>query len=202
MLEADLPRSRRALLLIDFINPLDFPQARDLAAPALEAARGARLLARSARQHGIPVIYANDNFGRWRSDFSSTVTRLLQGQGPGAEIAKLLRPQRNDLTVLKPMHSAFFGTPLDILLDKMGVRTLVMAGLATDICIQLSAADAFLRGLKVHAPEDCTAAETADKKDAALAYMRDILDCDTRPWKGLPWLRRAPRKSVATRVRV
>ncbi len=189
MFESDLPRSRRALLLIDFINPLDFPEARDLASPALQAAQGAKQLARAARRHGMPVIYANDNFGRWQSDFSTTVTRLLQGHGPSAAIAKLLRPQRNDLTVLKPMHSAFFGTPLDILLDKIGVQTLVMAGLATDICIQLSAADAFLRGLKVHAPEDCTAAETANKKEAALAYMRDILKCDTRPWKNLHWLR-------------
>lgn len=113
--------------------------------------------------------------------------RLAQGQGVSASMARLLRPQRGDLTVLKPMHSAFFGTPLDILLDQIGARSLVMAGLATDICIQLTAADAFLRGLKVHAPEDCTAAETDEKKAAALAYMRDILKCDTRPWQRLRW---------------
>ena len=189
MLEADLPKCRRALLLIDFINPLDFPEARDLSPSALEAARCTKQLARAARRHGVPVIYANDNFGRWRSDFSSMVTQLLQGKGTGAEIAKLLKPQPHDLTVLKPMHSAFFGTPLDLLVNKMGVRTLVMAGLATDICIQLSAADAFLRGLKICVPEDCTAAETAAKKDAALIYMRNILKCDTRAWKSLTWLR-------------
>lgn len=67
--EAELPRSRRALLLIDFINPLDFPEADELAGPALLAARAARQLASAARARGIPVIYANDNFGRWRSDF-------------------------------------------------------------------------------------------------------------------------------------
>lgn len=181
--DAELPRSRRALLLIDYINPLDFPEARDLAAPALVAARATGRLARAARAHGIPVVYANDNFGRWRSDFSTMVQRLGKGSGPSASIVRLLRPQRGDLTVLKPMHSAFFGTPLDIILDKMGVRSLLMAGLATDICIQLTAANAFLRGLKVHAPEDCTAAESPEKKALALAYMRDILKCDTRPWK-------------------
>ncbi len=185
--EAELPRSRRALLLIDFINPLDFPEAQALAPPALQAAKAASRLARAARAQGIPVIYANDNFGRWRSDFTSMVARLGTGQGPSASIVRLLRPRRSDLTVLKPMHSAFFGTPLDIILDKIGARSLVMAGLATDICIQLSAADAFLRGLPVHAPEDCTAAETPEKKEAALAYMRDILKCDTRPWKRLGW---------------
>lgn len=185
--EAELLRSRHALLLIDFINPLDFPEGDELADPALLAARAASRLARAARARGVPVIYANDNFGRWRSDFPTLVERLTRGQGASAAMARLLRPHRGDLTVLKPMHSAFFGTPLDILLDKIGARSLVMAGLATDICIQLSAADAFLRGLKVHAPEDCTAAETPEKKAVALAYMRDILKCDTRPWQSLRW---------------
>jgi nicotinamidase-related amidase len=187
MAEHELPRSRRALLLIDFINPLDFPEADALAGPALRAARSARRLARAARAQGVPVIYANDNFGRWRSDFPSMVERLGQGRGTSASMVRLLRPRRGDLTVLKPMHSAFFGTPLDIILDKVGARSVVLAGLATDICIQLTAADAFLRGLKVHAPQDCTAAESDEKKAAALAYMRDILKCDTRPSESLRW---------------
>lgn len=185
--EADLPKSRRALLLIDFINPLDFPEADALAPPALEAARETRRLARAARSRGIPVIYANDNFGRWRSDFPTMVARLGRGRDTSAAIVKLLRPQRGDLTVLKPMHSAFFGTPLDIILDQIGARSVVLAGLATDICIQLTVADAFLRGLQVHAPADCTAAESPQKKTIALAYMRDILKCDTRPWRSLRW---------------
>lgn len=184
-----LNKSERALLLVDFINPLDFPQAPDLAPHALTAAKNADQLARVARRRGVPVIYANDNFGRWQSDFSSMVKSLQEGQGTCATIARLLRPRQQDLTVLKPMHSAFYGTPLDIILGRMGVRTLVLAGLATDICIQLSVADAFLRGLRVHAPEDCTAAETPEKKEAALTYMRDILKCDTRPWKQLRWAR-------------
>lgn len=132
---------------------------------------------------------ANDNFGRWSSDFPTLVKRLAAGQGASASMARLMRPLRGDLTELKPMHSAFFGTPLDILLEKIGARSVVMAGLATDICIQLTAADAFLRGLKVHAPRDCTAAETSEKKAVALADMRDILKCDTRPWQSLRWHR-------------
>lgn len=183
-----LPQHRRALLLIDFINPLDFPEAGQLAASAVEAARSTREMARAARAQGIPVIYANDNFGRWRSDFPTLVTQLRRGSGPSATLARLLRPHHDDLTLLKPMHSAFFGTPLEILLEQIGVRALVMAGLAADICVQLSAADAFLRGFRVHVPEDCTAAETAGKKAAALTYMRDILKCDTRPWQRLRWL--------------
>jgi nicotinamidase-related amidase len=189
--DADLPRNRRVLLLVDFINPLNFPEAGELAHPALEAATAASQLARAARAHGIPVIFANDNFGRWRSDFTSMVRLLGKGTGPSATMVRLVRPRRGDLAVLKPMHSAFYGTPLDILLNKIGARSLIIAGLATDICIQLTAADAFLRGLKVHAPSDCTAAETTGKKMAALAYMGDILKCDTRPWQAARWLKPA-----------
>jgi nicotinamidase-related amidase len=61
------------------------------------------------------------------------------------------------------MHSAFYGSPLDILLDKMGTRSLIVAGLATNICVQLTAMDGFLRGLKMHVPADCTAAESKSR---------------------------------------
>lgn len=179
--DADLPKSRRALLLVDFINPLDFPGAEDLAPSALIAAKAAAKLAMAARENSIPVIYANDNFGLWRSDFAAMVKRLEKGRGESAQIVRLMRPRQGDLTILKPMHSAFFGSPLDIVLEKMGVRSIVLAGLATDICIQLTAADAFLRSLKVHVPPECTAAESEVKKRNALIYMRDILKCDIRP---------------------
>ncbi len=179
--DSDLPKSRRAVLLVDFVNPLDFPGSEDLAEPAVVAARAASKLVRQARHAGVPVIYANDNFGIWQSDFGAMVERLANGSGTSSTIVKLLRPKRGDLTILKPMHSAFFGSPLDLVLRKMGARSLVIAGLATDICVQLTAADAFLRGLKVHVPPESTAAESEAKKQTALAYMRDILKCDVSP---------------------
>ena len=180
--ESCLPRSRRALLLVDFINPLDFPGSEDLTPPALEAAAATAQLALAMRAEGVPVIYANDNFGSWQSDFNTMVSGLARRGGPAARLVKLLKPQRGDITVLKPMHSAFFGSPLDILLDRMGTRSLVIAGLATDICVQFTAADGYLRGLKMHVPADCTAAESPAKHRAALAYMDEILKCDVRPW--------------------
>ncbi len=180
MHDSDLPKSALAMLLVDFINPLDFPGAEDLAEPAVAAARSASKLARWARSHDIPVIYANDNFGSWRSNFDAMVGRLIKSSGAGATLVRLLRPRRGDLTVLKPMHSAFYGTPLDIILDKMGTRSIILTGLAADICIQLTAADAFLRDIKVHVPNDCTASETLCKKEAALGYMKEILKCQVR----------------------
>jgi nicotinamidase-related amidase len=187
----DLPRSKQALVLVDFMNPLDFPGAEDLAPAALEAARATARLKRELSRRGVPTIYANDNFGIWDSEFGAMVQALLKQAGPSGSIAKLLKPRRGDLTVLKPMHSAFFGSPLDILLEKMGVEKLVFAGLATDICVKLTAMDGFLRGFRMAVPADCTAAESPEKKSAALEYMRDILKCDVRPLAGP----RAPRAS-------
>jgi nicotinamidase-related amidase len=180
----DLPRSKQALVLVDFMNPLDFPGADDLAPAALEAARATARLKRELSRRGVPTIYANDNFGIWDSEFGAMVQALLKQAGPSGSIAKLLKPRRGDLTVLKPMHSAFFGSPLDILLEKMGVEKLVFAGLATDICVKLTAMDGFLRGFRMAVPADCTAAESPEKKSAALEYMRDILKCDVRPLAG------------------
>lgn len=177
----DLPKSRQALVLVDFMNPLNFPGAQDLAPAALDAARATARLRRALGARGVPTIYANDNFGNWNSEFSSMVQALLGHAGPGATIAKLLKPRRGDLTVLKPMHSAFYGSPLDILLEKMGVEKLIFAGLATDICVKLTAMDGFLRGFRMAVPSDCTAAESPARKSAALAYMQDVLRCDVAP---------------------
>ncbi|WP_311223723.1 MULTISPECIES: isochorismatase family cysteine hydrolase [unclassified Acidovorax] len=181
MKPGDLPKCSKALLLVDFINPLDFPEAEQLAPFAVEAAQRTAQLKKAARAAHVPVIYANDNFGNWTSDFPSLSKRLATGKGPSAYIAKALRPLRGDISVLKPRHSAFYGTPLDILLETIGARHIIITGLATDICVQLTAGDAFLRNYKVSVPENCTAAETIEAKSRALQHMSGVLRCDVAP---------------------
>lgn len=173
-----LPKSQRVLLLVDFINALDFPGAEKLAGPALEAARATADLKRRLRADGVVAIYANDNFGAWQSDFHGLVNRCLALPGEPGEIARLLRPQEEDLTVLKPRHSAFYASPLELLLAEMETRELILCGLAADMCVQLTAADAFLREYQVWVPADCTAAETPKAKANALEYMADVLKCE------------------------
>jgi nicotinamidase-related amidase len=91
--------------------------------------------------------------------------------GPATKLAKLPAPRKNDITVLKPRHSAFCGSPLEILLEAIGVRALVIVGFAGGICVQLTAMDAFVRGFKLRVPRDCVASETPAKNEVALAYM-------------------------------
>jgi nicotinamidase-related amidase len=178
---ATLPTSQRVLLLVDFITSLDFPGAEKLAPKALAAARGTAALKQRLHAEGVPTIYANDNYGVWQSDFHSLVSTCLGLEGEAGQIARLLYPQADDITILKPRHSAFYASALELLLTEIGARELVICGLATDMCVQLTAADAFLREFKVWVPADCTAAEDDEAKQRALDYMANVLKCDVQP---------------------
>jgi nicotinamidase-related amidase len=175
-----LPRSPRVLLLVDFVNPLNFPGADDLAPAALEAARATASLKERLAREGVATIYANDNYGIWQSDFHSLVSTCLGIEGVPGEIARLLYPQAEDITILKPRHSAFYASPLELLLTEMEAKELVICGLASDMCVQLTAAEAFLREYPCWVPSDCHAAESREAKDAAVAYMASVLKCDVR----------------------
>src|SRR3954451_15292655 len=97
--------SRLALLLIDVINHLDFPGSEPLVAAATRVAPNIERLARRAREARVPVIYVNDNFGQWRSDFRATVEECTAAGKPGRAVGLRLRPHDGDYFVLKPRHS-------------------------------------------------------------------------------------------------
>lgn len=172
---------RTALLLIDFMNPLDFDGAQSLAPRALKAASRAAILKKRMIAARAPVIYANDNFGRWESDFDAIVADCERRGGASAAMAKALAPTQDDRSVLKPRHSAFFGTPLDFLLDELNVARLVLAGLAADSCIMFTAHDAYLRKYGLWIPADCVASEKDAWRRDALAYMARVLKARTDP---------------------
>ncbi len=168
-----------ALLLVDVVNPMDFPESDRLLRHAVPAAERLADLKRRARRSGVPVVYANDNFGRWRSDLTAVVDRCLESGCPGRPIVDRLRPEAEDYFVLKPKHSAFFATTLDTLLRYLGTRTLVIGGFAADMCVLFTANDAFLRDLRLVVPADGVAANEAEDRDTALALMRRVLRAET-----------------------
>jgi isochorismate hydrolase len=118
--------SAPGLLLVDVINPMDFPAADQLLRHALPASERLADLKRRAQEAGVPVVYANDNFGRWRSDLSAVVERCREPGCKGAPVVDRLHPGKDDYFVLKPKHSAFFSTTLDTLLRYLGTRMLVL----------------------------------------------------------------------------
>ena len=173
--------SEVAVLLIDVINDLEFEGGERLLPAALAAADRLAALALRARRADVPVIYANDNFGRWRSDFSALLARILGHDVRGRPIAERLRPQPIDYVVLKPKHSAFFSTTLDLLLRYLKTRTLVIGGFTTDRCVLFTASDAYLRDFRVVVASDGVAALDQSTNRVALAQMRTLLDADVRP---------------------
>ena len=175
-----LPTSETVLLLVDFINPMDFPNAHRLARRAVPAARAAAALRSRISRAGATTVYANDNYGHWRSAFQDVLGRCLERGGPSGQMAALLKPGPADVVILKPRQSAFYGTALDLLLAQMRTRNLIVAGLATDICVQLTAMDANLRGYRLWVPADCTAAESARSERTSLQYMNRVLKAHTK----------------------
>jgi nicotinamidase-related amidase len=168
-----------ALLLVDVISPMDFPEADQLLRHAVPAAERLADLKKRAGAAKVPVIYANDNFGRWRSDLSAVVERCREKGSKGAPIVELLHPGKEDYFVLKPKHSAFFSTTLDTLLRYLGTETLVVGGFATDICVLFTANDAYMRDLRIVVPADGVASNEAADRDATLALMRRVLKAAT-----------------------
>jgi nicotinamidase-related amidase len=175
-----LKPSKTVLLLVDFVNPLRFDGAAELAPSAVEAARQAARLRRRLAADGVRAIYANDNYGLWTSDFKALWKHCSALRGPAGEIARLIAPTKQDLALLKPRHSAFYATPLDILLEQLNCKRLIVTGIAADSCVLFSAMDAYLRGYSVSVPADCVAAESADARDKALEQMARVLKADIR----------------------
>jgi len=181
-------RADVALLLIDVINDLDFPEGEDLLRYALPMARQIAALKKRAKEQGVAVIYVNDNFGRWRSDFNAQVEHCLRDDVRGRAVVELLRPEEDDYLVLKPKHSGFFSTTLDTLLEYLGVKGVILTGLAANICVLFTANDAYMRDFHLAVPSDCVASNTEEENRHALEQMRKVLKADIRPSKELSFM--------------
>lgn len=168
-----------ALLLVDVINHFEFPDGDLLLSQSLGIAANIAKLKAHARRVGVPVIYVNDNYGDWRSERSALLSYCLRPEAKGLKFVTQLKPTEEDYFVLKPMHSAFYQTPLDTLLRYLGARTLILAGLTTDSCIGSTASDANMREMDLIVPSDCCAARTRDEHRNALHQMKRMLHART-----------------------
>ncbi len=176
-----VPAAGSALLLIDVINDLAFDGSDVLVAQAEPMALRLAALKRRATAAGVPAIYINDNFGRWRSDFRQTVAHCTARSSPGRLVSQRLRPTRRDYFVLKPKHSGFFDTTLDTLLESLGVRRVILTGIAGNICVLFTANDAYMREFKVFAPADCIVSNTAADNDYALGQIETVMKGNITP---------------------
>jgi nicotinamidase-related amidase len=176
-----LPVRGTALLLIDVVNDLAFPGSAPLVAQAEPMSLRLAALKKRAAKAGLPCIYVNDNFGQWRSDFRKTVAHCTARTSPGRRVSTRLRPTRDDYFVLKPKHSGFQFTSLDVLLAHLGAETLILTGVAGNFCVLFTAHDAYMRDYHLVVPSDCIASQTEDDDRDALAHMAKVTKADTRP---------------------
>jgi nicotinamidase-related amidase len=163
----------------------DFADADALAAAAARAAPSIGRLRRRCDKAGVPTVFVNDNQGRWRSDSPTIVARSAAATEIGSAIAAELAPGDKDYFVLKPKHSAFFATPLDLLLRHLRVRRVLVSGVAGDQCVLLTAIEARMQDYDVVVPADCVGSQTAGRNAAALRYMKTAHKVSTTPSRNL-----------------
>lgn len=187
-------KCKTALLLIDVINDLDFPEGDQMLPAALAMANRLLALKKRTRRARIPAIYVNDNFGRWKSDFRNTVAHCQARASKGRQLARLLEPQKDDYFVLKPKHSGFFSSTLETLLRYLGAERLILTGIAGNFCVLFTANDAYMRDYELLIPSDCCVSNTPEENSAALELMRKFLKADTRPSNEIKLPRAARRQ--------
>lgn len=174
-----LGASSVVLLVVDVINPLEFPEAEAMAPFLPRMVRRLSALKRWLGEQGVVTVYANDHHGAWLSDFREVKARCEALGGLPALLARELAPEPGDHVVLKPRHSAFYGTPLDLLLTELKCKWLIVCGLSTDMCVQMTAADAHVRGFRLWVPADCCAAQQKAHHTTALHYMARVFGACT-----------------------
>jgi nicotinamidase-related amidase len=168
-----------ALLVVDMLNPYGHPEADRLAervAGVLPAVRG--LLDRAAEEE-IPIVYINDNYGEWNSSAAELAQKAVDGVHP--ELVEPVLPGEGHSFVVKARHSAFYETPLEYLLDQLGVGRLILTGQVTEQCILYSALDAYVRRFDVVIPVDAVAAIYDDLGDAAIKMMVRNMGAEVGP---------------------
>jgi nicotinamidase-related amidase len=170
-----------ALLLIDLINDFEFPRGDELYRQAAPMAPRIASLKKHATSLGIPAIYVNDNFGRWQSKFEEILNHCLNDNVRGRPFVEQLVPGPRDYFVLKPKHSGFYQTPLEVLLKHLGAQRLVLTGVSTNSCVLFTANDAYMRDLELIVPEDCVAACNRQEHRFAMDQIKDMLKADVRP---------------------
>lgn len=165
-----------ALLLIDVLTTFEFPDGDAILKGALAMRDALVRLKSRAREARVPVLYVNDNFGDWRSEKEVLMGRCMEAKG--GEFVRPLLPDSEDYFVLKPMHSEFYMTPLEVLLQHLQVETLILTGLTSNSCITVTAHDANMRGFDIYVPPDCSCARNAGEHAQALAQLEAMAGAD------------------------
>jgi nicotinamidase-related amidase len=170
---------KRALLVIDMLNdfllpgaPLEVPAGREVI-PNI-----AREIA-AARAQGAAVVYVCDRHAPNDPEFAQWPAHCVAGT-PGTDVVKELAPQPGDVAVPKTTYSGFYGTDLEARLKELGVQSLTVTGILTDICVYWTAGEAALRGWRPEVVRDCVAAASEEDHATALRQVERLFGVKIR----------------------
>ncbi|MBM7606749.1 nicotinamidase-related amidase [Metabacillus crassostreae] len=165
--------SNQAVLIIDMINDFQFNYGPILAKQAEDISHNISSLKKRAKSRGCPIIYINDHYQLWQADFSK-IAEKCKNQLSEKIIHKLF-PEDDDFFLIKPKHSAFYGTALNTLLYSLHIKDLIITGIAGNICVLFTANDAYMREYNLTIPPDCIASNTIEDNNFALKMMENTL---------------------------
>jgi nicotinamidase-related amidase len=165
-----------ALLILDMVSEFRFPDGASVLRGARRPARAIARLKARARAAKVPVIYVNDTAGKWESDPRAFVQRCKQPNARGRDVVELIEPDLDDdYFMFKPKHSAFFGTPLQSLLQQLRIRRLILTGTTSHQCVLFTAMDAHVREYELSVPADCIGAPSRVETRHALFIAEHAL---------------------------
>jgi nicotinamidase-related amidase len=163
-----------ALLVVDVINDFTHDDGDRLHASFRERLDAMTGVIAAARTAGVPIVYVNDERGRWDSNAPALVQAVLASER-GSEMARKLAPEPDDHVLLKHRYSAFDHTPLDLLLEHLRVGRIVLVGAATEGCVVQTAIDAREHGLKATILIDACATTDPELEATALKYAEQVV---------------------------
>jgi nicotinamidase-related amidase len=173
-------RSTAVLLILDVLSDFRFPDGEAVLRAARRIAPRIARLKSKAHAAGMATIYVNDNPGRWRSNLPALLEHCSAPPARGPDVIAQLTPHERDYCIMKPRHSGFYATPLDVLLEHLGAQRLILTGVSSHQCVLFTANDAHVRNFELLVPRDCIGAPATSDTRFALHYFDSVLDADTR----------------------
>ncbi|MFJ7756468.1 isochorismatase family cysteine hydrolase [Peribacillus muralis] len=167
-----------ALLIIDMINDFQFKHGDMLLEHTKLIIDPILTLKKQMKEQGFPIIYVNDHYDLWQADFDKIIDRCKNDGN--ASLIERIKPQQDEFFLIKPKHSAFYGTALNTLLKRLKVETLIITGIAGNICVLFTANDAYMREYQLWIPEDCIASASEADNNYALKMMDHVLKASIR----------------------
>jgi nicotinamidase-related amidase len=167
-------RDDDALVLVDVLADFGHGDGDALFASFRDALGSLETAIASARSAGIPVVYANDDFGTWAGDRARVLAESRR-RCPEPALIDRVAPEPDDAFLCKPRYSAFDHTPLELLLREREVRRLLLAGTATEMCVAQTAIDGRELGFQITVLPDACASVDPTNAEVALRYLEHVV---------------------------